>query len=183
MTEPAADPGAPETLAAVDLGSNSFHMILARVVGQSPVLLDRLREQVQLGAGLDDERRLGKRAWKRGIACLERFGQRLRELPSWCVRAVGTNTLRVAKNARGFLEEAERALGHPIEIISGREEARLIYLGVAHTIGRGGDPRLVLDIGGGSTECILGRHFEAEMVGSLDMGCVSFSRRFSGTAR
>jgi len=168
----------PDTLAAIDLGSNSFHMVVARVAGGQPEIIDRLREQVQLAEGLDAELNLGKKARRRALECLERFGQRTRDLAPQGVRAVGTNTLRIARNSRNFLEAAEAALGHTIEIVSGWEEARLIYLGVSHTLAEDDGHRLVLDIGGGSTECILGRRFETLHARSLDMGCVSYSRRF-----
>jgi len=169
--------GSP-SLAAVDLGSNSFHMVVARAADGHPVIIDRLRDQVRLAAGLDDSNRLSKRARRRALECLGRFGQRIRDIPSDGVRAVATNTLRVARNARSFLKRASEALGHPIEVISGREEARLIYLGVSHTLNEELGCRLVLDIGGGSTECILGERFEPLVIDSLEMGCVTWSRRF-----
>jgi exopolyphosphatase/guanosine-5'-triphosphate,3'-diphosphate pyrophosphatase len=173
------DPRIPDVLAAVDLGSNSFHMVVARVVGNAPAIIDRLREQVQLGAGLDDDDEISPAARKRALDCLERFGERLRDLTGPGVRAVGTNTIRRARNSRSLLEEAEIALGHPIEVIAGKEEARLIYLGVCHTQDtRNSERRLVVDIGGGSTELILGTGFEPELMRSTEMGCVAFSRRF-----
>lgn len=165
-------------LAAIDLGSNSFHMLIARVVNGEPVVVDRIREQVQLARGLDKKGRLSPKAQFRAVACLERFGQRLRSLPEARVRAVATNTLRASSDPEPFLAAAETALGHPIEVISGQEEARLIYLGVAHSLPDDPGPRLVIDIGGGSTECILGERFETLEVHSLEMGCVGFSRRF-----
>jgi len=168
----------PQTLAAIDLGSNSFHMVVARILAGQPSMIDKLREQVQLASGLDREMMLRKGARKRALACLERFGQRIREIDPDCVRAVATNTLRVARNARTFLAEAEAALGHPIEVVSGREEARLIYLGVAHSLPGVDEDRIVVDIGGGSTECILGRGFEPRVARSIPMGCVSYTRRF-----
>lgn len=167
-------------LAAIDLGSNSFHMIVAQVDNSGQVtILDRLRESVRLGGGLDAQGNLTPTAQARAIACLQRFGERLRDFPSDNVAAVGTNTLRQSKNAREFLMQAEAALGHPIAIISGREEARLIYLGVAHSLAqdqRG--RRFVVDIGGGSTELIIGQGFEPLHLESLRMGCVSSSNRF-----
>jgi exopolyphosphatase/guanosine-5'-triphosphate,3'-diphosphate pyrophosphatase len=169
---------APESVAAVDLGSNSFHLLVARVANGVPTIVDRLREHVQLASGLDERQQLGRRARQRALECLERFGQRLRDVPPDRVRAVATSTLRVAKNAREFLAEAERALGHPIEVVAGREEARLIYLGVSHNLKDEPGRRLVVDIGGGSTECILGERFEPLLVDSLEMGCVSFSRLY-----
>jgi len=166
-----------ETVAAVDLGSNSFHMLVARPNGAELVVVDRLREMVRLAAGLDEQRHLDRDAQRRALDCLERFGQRLRDMPQGSVRAVGTNTLRSAHNAGEFIEAAERALGHPIEIISGVEEARLIYLGVAQSTPGHTGPRLVMDIGGGSTELIIGQGFEPHRMESLYMGCVSMSRR------
>mgnify|MGYP006274096129 FL=1 len=164
-------------VAAVDLGSNSFHMIIARPEDNGLRMVDKLRESVRLAAGLDSDKRLSEAARERALACLERFGQRVRELPAGSVRAVGTNTLRQSRNARRFLREAEAALGHPIQIVSGYEEARLIYLGVAHSIADDDARRLVMDIGGGSTEFIIGEHFIPREMESLHMGCVSATRR------
>jgi exopolyphosphatase/guanosine-5'-triphosphate,3'-diphosphate pyrophosphatase len=164
-------------MAAIDLGSNSFHMIVARVDNGNIQIIDRLREMVRLGAGLDADKRLTPEARARALDCLERFGQRIRELPAGSVRAVGTNTLRQTRDAGRFLEEAKAALGHPIEIISGHEEARLIYLGVAHGLAAGNEQRLVVDIGGGSTELIIGKGFDTMRRESLYMGCVSMSRQ------
>src|SRR3954465_1373124 len=121
-------------LAAVDLGSNSFHCQVARVVGEQVYPLDSLREPVRLGGGGGDDKLLDAHSQERALACLKRFGERLRGLDRHAVRAVGTNTLRVAKNARAFLRLAEAALGFPIEIIAGREEARLIFIGVQHSL-------------------------------------------------
>ena len=166
------------TLAAVDLGSNSFHLQVARVMGQQIYPLDALREPIQLGAGLDADKMLGEPTQARAVECLSRFGERLRGLPRGAVRAVGTNALRVAKNARSFLKRAEAALGVPIEVIAGREEARLIYLGVAHSLPMSHERRLVVDIGGGSTEFIIGARLKPLKLDSLYMGCVSYSLRF-----
>lgn len=171
-------PATPTTLAAVDLGSNSFHMIIARMVKGQMRTLDRLREMVQLAAGLSGRNHLTLPAQRRALACLERFGQRLRALPPGSVRAVGTNTLRVARNSQQFLKAAQRVLGHPIEIIAGREEARLIYLGVAHKQANDNQRRLVVDIGGGSTEFIIGHNFEALLMESVGVGCVSSSLNY-----
>lgn len=168
----------PEAVAGVDLGSNSFHMVVARVVQGQIHVIDRIREGVRLAAGLNAKRELDGQARARALACLERFGQRLRGMPAERVRAVGTNTFRQARNARAFLARAERALGHAIEVIPGSEEARLIYLGVAHDLADDAGRRLVVDIGGGSTECIIGEHFEPLETNSLYMGCVSYSLRF-----
>jgi len=168
----------PETLAAVDLGSNSFHMIIARYRGHDLQIFDRLREPVRLAAGLDDDRMLSEEAQARALECLERFGQRLRGIDDPKVRAVATNTMRRARNARDFAEKAYRALGTEIEVISGAEEARLIYLGVAQSHSSGIDRRLVVDIGGGSTEIIIGKGFDVLEAHSLYMGCVGMSQRF-----
>lgn len=170
----------PEMLAAVDLGSNSFHMVIARAVGGDLQTVGRLKEKVQLAAGLDEHHLLTAEAMARGLECLKRFGQRLQGMPPGSVRAVGTNTLRVARNARAFLAQASAALGHPIDIIAGKEEARLIYSGVAHLLPDNGGQRLVVDIGGGSTEFIIGHGYEAKLLDSLHMGCVSFDRFFPG---
>ncbi|MFW5447827.1 MAG: exopolyphosphatase [Methylophagaceae bacterium] len=167
-----------EVLAAIDLGSNSFHMIISRLRDGHFQVVDKLREMVQLRAGLDENDYLSNEAQERAIACLQRFGERIKDLPSGSVRVVGTNTLRVAKNSQLFLRKARLALGHPIEIIPGEEEARLIYLGVAHALAFDDSSRLVMDIGGGSTEFIIGEGFTGLMRESLEMGCVSFSQRF-----
>ncbi len=162
----------PDVLAAVDLGSNSFHMVVARHSHGQLVILDRLREMVRLAAGLGDSGRLDDEATDRALRCLERFGQRLRAMQAGSVRVVGTNALRRARHKRGFLERARAALGHPIEIISGLEEARLIYSGVAHTSPMNPDKRLVIDIGGGSTEVVIGEGFNPLLLESLSVGCV-----------
>lgn len=167
-----------ETYAAVDLGSNSFHMIVAREHDGQLNIQDRLRDMVRLSAGLDDNKCLTLEAQDRALACLQRFGQRVSNLPQGSVRAVGTNTLRSAHNSNIFIKNAEEALGHPIEIISGMEEARLIYLGVAHSLATDEDKRLVIDIGGGSTEVIIGEGFAPLCMESLYMGCVSMTLRF-----
>src|SRR5699024_10107234 len=131
-----------------------------------------------LGAGLAESGRISEAASERALACLERFGQRLDEVPAECVRALGTNTLREAENARAFLVRAARALGHRIEVISGQEEARLIYRGVNRSVAGLPPRRLVVDIGGGSTECIVGEDNDIDFAESLHMGCVSYSQRF-----
>jgi exopolyphosphatase/guanosine-5'-triphosphate,3'-diphosphate pyrophosphatase len=154
-------------------------MIIGRVREDGSLsVIDRLREQVQLAAGLGEDRRLSVDARDRAIACLGRFGERLRGLPRGKVRAVGTNTLRSMEDGSDFLSAAQRALGHPIEVIEGQEEARLIYLGVAHTQADDRGRRLVIDIGGGSTEFIIGQRFEPRYRESLYLGCVSASRRY-----
>jgi exopolyphosphatase / guanosine-5'-triphosphate,3'-diphosphate pyrophosphatase len=166
------------TLAAVDLGSNSFHCQVARVVGDQIYPLDSLREPVRLGAGLGDDKMLDSASQERSLAALRRVGERLRGLDRRAVRAVGTNALRVAKNAPAFLKLARLALGFPIEVIAGREEARLIFIGVQHSLPPSQERRLVIDIGGGSTEFIIGAGFKPQKLASLFMGCVSFSRRY-----
>ena len=167
----------PDILAAVDLGSNSFHLQIGRVLDDQIYMLDSLREPVRLAAGFTRDRRIDRHTRVRAMQALERFAERLRGLPRAAVRAVGTSALRTAKNAPAFLAEAEKALGFPVEVIFGREEARLIYLGVAHSLAPSLERRLVVDIGGGSTECIIGTGFEPQLMESLPMGCVSFSLR------
>jgi exopolyphosphatase / guanosine-5'-triphosphate,3'-diphosphate pyrophosphatase len=165
-------------LAAVDLGSNSFHMVVARYSHGQLVIIDRLREMVRLAAGVAENGRIDKEVAARALACLERFGQRLRDMHADSVRVVGTNALRLAHRKQVFLERAREALGHPIEIIGGMEEARLIYSGVAHTLPDEPGRRLVVDIGGGSTELIIGEGLTPLDLESLQMGCVSTSERF-----
>lgn len=166
-----------DTFAAIDLGSNSFHMVVARVVDGQLSLVDRLKDMVQLAAGLDEDRVLSEEAQARALTCLERFGQRVRNLPADHVRAVGTNTLRSAHNAEKFLQKAEEALGQSIEVISGIEEARLIYSGVAQGLGGADGRRLVVDIGGGSSELIVGRGADPIDLESLYVGCVTMTKR------
>jgi len=165
-------------LAAIDLGSNSFHLEIARVLNNQVYPLDTLREPVRLAAGLTLEKLLDEATQQRALDCLTRFGERLRNFPRGAVRAVGTNTLRVAKNAPEFLRRAEAALGFPIEIVAGREEARLIYLGVSNSLPPSSERRLVVDIGGGSTELIIGCGIQPEKLESLYMGCVSYTLRY-----
>lgn len=144
----------PATVAAVDLGSNSFHMIVARFADNRLMVLDRLKDSVRLAAGLDSRNCLTPEVMERALASLERMGERMRDLPDSNVRVVGTNTLRKARNGAELVERANALLGREVEIISGREEARLIYLGVSHSLEDNWDRRLVIDIGGGSTELI-----------------------------
>ncbi|MDO8465701.1 MAG: exopolyphosphatase [Gallionella sp.] len=165
-------------LAAVDLGSNSFRLQIARVEGDQFYMLDGLREPVRLAAGLTPDKHLDNEAQQRAFTALGKFAERLRGLPRSAVRAVGTNSLRVAKNAADFIPQAERILGFPIEVIAGLEEARLIYLGVAHGLPQTQDNLLVMDIGGGSTEFIIGNGFTPLKLESLYMGSVSYSNRF-----
>lgn len=167
-----------ESYAAVDLGSNSFHMIVASLVDGQLQIIDRIKDMVRLASGLNEKQELSEESMQQALECLQRFGQRIKEIPHVNVRAVGTNTLRQARNGGIFLSQAHSALGHPIEIIAGREEARLIYSGVAHSLYDEVNKRLVIDIGGGSTEAIIGRGFDAYYTESLYMGCVNMSQRF-----
>ena len=168
-----------DLLAAVDLGSNSFHMVVARYVLGQLRIVDRLRETVRLAEGLDGRGGLSPDVRQRALECLERFGQRLRDVPPQRVRAIATNTVRALAVPQSFLLPAETALGHAIEVVSGREEARLVYLGVAHAQPpKPGELRLVIDIGGGSTECIIGSGFDAIERESLQVGCIASTRRF-----
>jgi len=164
-----------DILAAVDLGSNSFHMVLARLHHGQLLVTDRMREMVRLAAGLDERNRLKPESREHALACLRRFGQRLSEVHADRVRVVGTNTLRKARKARAFIAQCEQALGHRVEVISGQEEARLVYLGVAHTMPVDPGVRLVVDIGGGSTELILGVGLAPVKLESLFMGCVGMT--------
>ncbi|GLK87595.1 exopolyphosphatase [Pseudomonas turukhanskensis] len=165
-------------IAAIDLGSNSFHIVLAKADHGEIRILERMGEKVQLAAGIDEQRELNEEAMQRGLDCLRRFAQLTNSLPPGAVRVVGTNALREARNRSVFIRRAEEILGHPVEVISGREEARLIYLGVSHTLADQPGKRLVADIGGGSTEFIIGQRFEPLLRESLQMGCVSFTQRY-----
>jgi exopolyphosphatase/guanosine-5'-triphosphate,3'-diphosphate pyrophosphatase len=154
-------------------------MIVARLEETGTLsVIDSLRETVRLGGGLKRNGQVSRKACNRALDCLEQFGQRVRNLPQGDVRIVGTNTLRVASNAGQFAQEAQQLLGHPIEIVSGREEARLIYLGVAHGRATREGKRLVVDIGGGSTELIIGEGMESMLRESMYTGCVSASMRY-----
>jgi exopolyphosphatase/guanosine-5'-triphosphate,3'-diphosphate pyrophosphatase len=170
-------------IAAVDIGSNSFHLLVARYEHGGLRVIDRMREAVHLGMGLGPDGSLDAEYRGRAISCLARFGQRLRALPPGNVRAVATNTVRRLARPQAFLVPAETALGHAIEVVSGREEARLIHLGIAHA--RAGSPerRLVIDIGGGSTEFIIGQGFDALETESVQIGCIASTRRFFADGR
>lgn len=172
------DRTAASHIAAIDLGSNSFHMIIAKWDNDQLVVLDRLRDPVRMGWGLGSDGSLSEDARLRALACLEKFGERLREYPSRSVRIVGTKTLRSINDSSQFLADAQQRLGHPVEIISGDEEARLIYLGVAHCIAPKDGKRLVMDIGGGSTEVIIGEGMSPLLKESLSMGCVAITKKF-----
>lgn len=178
LFKPAAKIDSNADLAAIDLGSNSFHMVIARYDGNTLGLLDRLKEPVRLAAGLNEYGDLDAASQTRAIDCLARFGQRLRTLPPGNIRAVGTNTLRRASAAGDFLQRAEAALGHRIDIVPGAEEARLIYLGVAQSLGDAPACRLVIDIGGGSTELIIGDGQQPQHLASLQIGCVALTQAF-----
>ena len=161
-------------LAAIDLGSNSFHLIIAKTEHGEMRPVEALAEKVQLAAGLEDEL-LSDAAIERGLDCLSRFAQLLARLEPQRIRVVGTHALRIAKNRRAFTVPAKRILGSKVEVIYGLEEARLVYLGVAHSLADDAQSRLVIDIGGGSTEFIVGQRFEPQSMESVQMGCVSFA--------
>ncbi|MEK6806120.1 MAG: Ppx/GppA phosphatase family protein [Pseudomonadota bacterium] len=165
-----------QEVAAVDLGSNSFHMMVARAAGAELQVVDRLREPVRLAGGLDADKQLSAAARDRALACLEKFGQRLKGLPASRVSVVGTSTLRRMKNRAEFLRAAESALGHSIGVISGREEGRLVYAGVTHGMGLAHARRLVVDIGGGSTELIIGHGTTPKLMESAAIGCVAHTQ-------
>ncbi len=165
-------------LAAIDIGSNSFHMVVARVVLGQLRVVDRLRETVRLAWGLKANGDLDPLAKLRALECLSRFGERIANIPPEHIRAIATNTVRQLRNPQAFLADAENALGHEVEVVSGREEARLIYLGVAHGLPPKETRRLVIDIGGGSTEFIIGEGATPLERESLQMGCVASTRRF-----
>jgi exopolyphosphatase/guanosine-5'-triphosphate,3'-diphosphate pyrophosphatase len=184
VTDPAATHiRAGDLIAAVDIGSNSFHLVVARYEHGGLRQIDRLRDSVRMAVGLRADGTLEPEQRQHALACLARFGQRLRAIPSERVHAVATNTVRRLANPQAFLMLAETALGHPIEVVSGREEARLIYLGVAHGLPRSSQRRLVVDIGGGSTEFIIGQDFETLETESLQAGCVASTLRFFGDGR
>jgi len=168
----------PRIMAAVDLGSNSFHMLVARVSENGLQVMDTLREMVRLGEGLDKNNDLSNESQQRALDCLQRFSQRLHNISPQNIRVVGTNTLREARNANSFLTRAQQVLGHPIEVIYGLEEARLIFLGVAHNLAEKNVKRLVIDIGGGSTEIITGENFTPTRLESLSMGCVTMRMKY-----
>ncbi|GHC24329.1 exopolyphosphatase [Aidingimonas halophila] len=175
---PDSTPSQPRRLAAIDLGSNSFHLLVANHIGGQLQVVAKQGEKVQLAAGLEEDGYLNDAAMSRALDCLTRFYPFIADIPSTGFRVVGTNALRDAKNSQTFIERAETVLGHPIEIISGREEARLIYLGAAHALADVHGRRLIVDIGGGSTEFIIGEQFEPLALESLHMGCVAYTQRF-----
>lgn len=170
-------PVSSELYAALDLGSNSFHLLIAHFSGGKMQVLDRHKDRVRFAAGLDDQDQLDADTQQRALDSLARMAERLRDIPRERIRVVGTNTLRAASNAGAFLKQAESILGVPINIISGTEEARLIYLGTANDFSPHHRRRLVVDIGGGSTEIVVGLD-QPSLLQSLPVGCVSFSQRF-----
>lgn len=175
---PEADERSDE-FAAVDLGSNSFHLLVARTTADGALqVVDRLREPVRLAGGLDAGRRLSSTVRASALECLGRFGQRIAHLPEGRVRAVGTNTLREMQRGEAFIEAAESVLGHSIEVISGAEEARLVYEGVTHGLSEAQPRRLVVDIGGGSTELVIGNLGGPRLLESVALGCVVHTQRF-----
>ncbi|MEO3992388.1 guanosine-5'-triphosphate,3'-diphosphate diphosphatase [Pseudocitrobacter cyperus] len=170
-------PSATSLYAAIDLGSNSFHMLVVREVAGSIQTLTRIKRKVRLAAGLSSDNILSAEAMERGWQCLRLFAERLQDIPQPQIRVVATATLRLAVNAQTFLDKAQEILGCPVQVIRGEEEARLIYQGVAHTTG-GDDRRLVVDIGGASTELVTGKGAQTTSLFSLSMGCVTWLERF-----
>ncbi len=180
---PVTDPAATrirdgELMAAVDLGSNSFHLVVARCEHGEPRVIDRLRDSVRLAAGLQADGTLDCERRERALTCLAQFGQRIATIPASRVRAVATNTVRQMRDSGAFLDAIEQRLGQPAEVVSGREEGRLIFLGVSHALPASDQPRLVVDIGGGSTEFVIGRHLEPQLAESVQVGCVASTLRF-----
>ncbi|MEL9686489.1 exopolyphosphatase, partial [Escherichia coli] len=165
----------PQEFAAVDLGSNSFHMVIARVVDGAMQIIGRLKQRVHLADGLGPDNMLSEEAMTRGLNCLSLFAERLQGFSPASVCIVGTHTLRQALNATDFLKRAEKVIPYPIEIISGNEEARLIFMGVEHTQPEKGR-KLVNDIGCGSTELVIGENFEPILVERRRLGVVSIAQ-------
>ncbi|MFC3025028.1 exopolyphosphatase [Vibrio zhugei] len=165
-------------IAALDLGSNSFHMVVAKVIDKDLQIVSRHKQRVHLAAGLDDDKNLSEEAIQRALDCLAMFAERIQDFSPDNVRIAATHTLRQAVNSRTFIERARSVIPFPIEVIAGTEEARLIFLGVAHTQPPSDESMLVVDIGGGSTEMIIGRGFEPLLVNSKQMGCVSYTHRY-----
>ena len=165
-------------LASVDLGSNSFRLQICENHNGQLKVIDSFKQMVRFAAGLDENKILSESSQQTALECLAKFGERLRGFQPEQVRAVATNTFRVAKNIGQFIPQAEAALGFPIEVIAGREEARLIYTGVVHTLPPNGDKMLVIDIGGGSTEFVIGSDIQPVSTESLALGCVTYSMRF-----
>lgn len=166
------------TYAAVDLGSNSFHLVVARYEGGILRVLDRIKERVAIAEGLGPGGVLDDDAQARALGCLERFNQRLRPLVPGHVRILGTNAFRRIRQPSGFVRKAGTVLGRTIEIVSGHEEARLVYLGVRYDLGRFGQRMLAIDVGGGSTELAYGSGHQPELCESVALGCVTWSQKF-----
>lgn len=167
-----------DLIAAIDLGSNSYQMVVARLEHGEPRVIDRLRDPVRMAAGLQENGALEAGYHDRAMQCLARFGQRLAGVPSANKRAVATNSVRRLASPQAFLRDAEAALGHPVEVVSGREEGRLIFLGAAHDLPASREPRLVIDVGGGSTEFIIGRSLTPLHTESVQVGCIATTQRF-----
>lgn len=179
-----SDPDASnQTFAAIDLGSNSFHLVVARREHGELRFIDRIKEMVRLAGGLDRNGYLDLETQQRALECLAKFGQRLRGIPNANIRAVGTQSLRRMQHANAFLMIAETALGCPVDIIGGREEARLIYLGTSQGVSGHQERRLVIDIGGGSTELIIGEGLKPLELESIQFGCVSCTQWYFGNGR
>ncbi|MGR2738251.1 Ppx/GppA phosphatase family protein [Billgrantia sp. Q4P2] len=176
LVSDASDTCQAQRLAAIDLGSNSFHLLVAHHQDDRLAVVARLGEKVQLAAGLDATNCLDEASMQRAMACLSRFAPLLDGVAADRLRVVGTSALRTARNRRSFITRAEALLGCRVEVIPGQEEARLIYLGAAHALAESGR-RLVVDIGGGSTEFIVGEQLEPLMLESLDIGCVTHTQR------
>ena len=164
--------------AAIDLGSNSFHMLVARMQGDILETIDREKEMVQIARGIETDGSINPETQERALSCLHKFSERLRDIPDSQVRAVGTKTLRSSRNSSSFIKKAEKVLGSNIQIISGFEEARLVYAGLAHTVSNDHSKRLVIDIGGGSTEFVIGQDYSPILLESLNFGCVSYTKQF-----
>lgn len=169
----------PRVMAAVDLGSNSFHMVVASLEENGTLkIIDKIKEMVRLGAGLDSKNNLNEETQLRALECLSRFSQRLQNIHKRDIRITATNTLRIAENSNEFIKKAKKVLDHRIDIISGVEEARLVYHGAVYSLAELGNKRLVVDIGGGSTEIIIGENNKPIKLESLEMGCVSITKMF-----
>ncbi|MFL0796556.1 MAG: Ppx/GppA family phosphatase [Cellvibrionaceae bacterium] len=178
MSSDPLDHSQPLHYVAIDLGSNSFHMLVARYNDGTLEKIDRVKEMVQIGRGLRSDGTLDDEAQERALHCLERFSERISAIPAAQVRAVGTKALRMTRHSGDFFHRMEKTLGHSIQVISGYEEARLIYLGIVNDIHLGKQKRLVIDIGGGSTEVIIGQSYTPKRLESLSLGCVSYAKRF-----
>lgn len=171
------NPNTSELYAAIDMGSNSFHMLVVRLKNGHVQILNKIKQKVRLAEGLDEDNVLAEQSIERGLGCLKTFAERLQDIPSQNIQAVATATLRLAKNSQHFVDRAEAILGCPINVISGLEEARQIYMGVAYT-STTDNTRLVIDIGGASTELIVGQGIEPIELASLNMGCVTFAGQY-----